>query len=359
MSSKSYSYSQIFFALSLALVLYLFYRLVEPFLIAIVLAVTIAVLFYPLYRRLDDLVGRSRGLSSILMCSVITLLIILPLAVVILALFDELNNAYAQFQEGIEQNQFLIPQESFLGEVLQHFKRVLGVEGMAVTEAFSTLLDQLLSYLINHASEILGGIGSVVASFSIMIFSLFFFFRDGEKLLSEMKTLIPLAPEYEEMLLSKLKQIIDATFFGILLTAIGQGVAAAGVFWLLSIPNPVLWGTATAFFAVVPVVGTAAIWVPLSVYLMLTGYVVKGILLLILGATVIGLLDNLIRPLVIEERSGGIHLLMVFFGLLGGLLVFGPAGLVIGPLIAAMVVAFLEIYKIEFADQLSPGGRDD
>lgn len=354
MSNPS-TYSKIFFAISLLLVLYLFYRLLEPFLVAIVLAITIVTLFYPAYTGLHTILGRSRGLSAMLMCTIVTLLVILPLGVLLLALFDELNNAYTGFSDLLARDEFSLSETSLLRDVWEQVARSLDIEGMDLTTALSRLIDQVLGYLLQHYSSILGGLGSVVLNFVIVIFSMFFFFRDGERFLTEVKTLIPLNPAYEDMLLAKLKRVIDATFFGILLTAAIQGFAAAGIFWLLGVANPVLWGSATAFFAVVPIVGTAAIWVPISVYLILVGSIGKGILLLVLGATVIGLVDNIIRPLAIEEKAGGMHLLLVFFSLLGGLLLFGPAGLILGPLTASIMVTFIDIYKIEFADQLNPG----
>ena len=125
----------------------------------------------------------------------------------------------------------------------------------------------------------------------------------------------------------------------------------------MGVSNAILWGTATAIFSLVPVVGTATIWIPMSLYLVSTGAMMKGAILFVLGVTVIGLLDNLIRPLIIEGQSQGMHLLLVVFSLAGGLLLFGPSGVVLGPLVAALFVTFLEIYKIEFEDQLATGAH--
>ena len=214
---------------------------------------------------------------------------------------------------------------------------------------------QVAEYILEHYTLILGGIGAFVLKFSIMLFSMFFFFRDGEALVRELKKLIPLAPEHEDLLLSKLKEVVYATFLGIFTTGICQGIVVGFIFYFLGISNSILWGTATAMFSLVPVLGTATVWIPLSLYLLLSGAYLKGIILLILGVTVIGLIDNLIRPLIIEGTMEGMHLLMVLFALAGGLLLFGPSGLVVGPLVAAMLITFLEIYKIEFREQLDSG----
>jgi predicted PurR-regulated permease PerM len=351
----TYKYSQLFFGLVFLLVLFVFYKMLKPFLIAIILALTLVSLFYPNYRHLNRKLKGRAGLSSLLMCSVITFLIIIPSFLFFLALFNELNVAYQGFRDALdsqsEQEEYMTD-SPVLREALEEINRYLGVDGRNLRATFSTAVDRLIRYLLAHYSAILGGIGVFLFNFFIMVFSMFFFFRDGHRLLNELKRLIPLAPAYEDMLINKLKEVIYATFFGILATAACQGVAGGLIFLALGFSNPVLWGTATAVFSLVPLVGTAVVWVPMAVYLLLTGSIVKGLALLVLGALVIGLVDNLVRPIIIEGKSEGMHVLLVFFGLAGGLALFGPPGLILGPLVAALLVAFVDIYKIEFRDEL-------
>jgi len=349
------NYPRYFFLACLALVIYLFYRMLEPFMIPVILSVTVASLFYPAFTRLRARLGGRGGLSALIMCSVITLLIILPLILFAIAFFNEINDVYTEFRAWAEQGEvewLTLQGDSLPAEGLRRIIGYLGAEQMDLSTAISSTVSFIATFLLDHYSTILGGFGTVAAQFLIIIFSMFFFFRDGGKLLEEIKRLIPLAPRYEDMVLVKLRKVIYATFFGVFATAICQGIVAGFLFLLLGISNPVLWGTATAICALVPVVGTAAIWVPMSIFLVTQGAVLKGVILLLLGGTVIGLLDNFIRPLIIDERSGGMHLLLVFFSLLGGLWMFGPPGLVIGPLVAALLVTLLEIYKTEFEDDL-------
>lgn len=347
-------YSKLFFALSFLLILYLFYRMLEPFLISIILAITVVSLFYPNYLELNHRVKRA-NLSAAIMCTIVTLLIIVPLIVFFLALAQEFNVAYEDFRQRLAAGKFglnLPWKGGILHDFWQWLGKYLAIETMDLASTVSSLLDRAANYLFQHYSLILGGIGVLLFNFFVMIFTMFFLFRDGHRLLQEIKKLIPLAPEYEDMVLAKLRDVTYATFFGIFATAIFQGVMAGLIFFALGVSNPMLWGTATAFFSLVPVIGTALIWVPMSVYLILAGSVLKGIVLLILGSTVIGLIDNFVRPLIIEGRSSGMHLLLVFFALAGGLLLFGLSGLVLGPLIASLFVTFLEIYKVEFKESL-------
>ncbi|MGH9339759.1 MAG: AI-2E family transporter [Acidobacteriota bacterium] len=346
----SSKHSRIFFGFTFLVILYVFYRMLEPFLIAGILALTLVCLFYPNYKELNWRLKGRAGLSSIIMCTVITIIIIIPTIVFSIALVQEFQIAYQNFQAVVAQGEVSEPwlDNPMLAEIFQRFGSRLGLQEMSLTLALSSLIDRLAEYLLEHYSAILGGIGSFLLNFGVMIFSMFFFFRDGDRFLNEVKRLIPLQREYEDMLVEKLKQVVYATFFGLFAIGILQGATASIIFALLGLGNPILWGTATALFSLIPVVGTAAIWGPMAAYLILTGSVAKGIVLLILGSTAIGLIDNFIRPLIIERRSRGMHMLLVFFAILGGIALFGPSGLVLGPLIAALLVTFLDIYKLEF-----------
>jgi len=325
----TYRYSQLFFGLVFILIIVVFYKMMKPFLVAVILALTLVSLFYPNYRHLRNRLKGRAGLASLIMCTVITILIIIPSIVFFLALFDELNSAYDTVRATLEQQQpaqqEYLQERPILQKAWQQFNHYLGVDGGNIRVTFSRIVDLIISYLLEHYSAIIGGIGVFIFNFFMMIFSMFFFFRDGARLLEELKRLVPLAPEYEEMLVDKLRQVIYATFLGIF---------------------------ATAVCSLVPMVGTAVVWVPMAIYLMLTGSVAKGIILLVAGGLIIGLIDNFVRPLIVEGASEGMHVLLVFFSLAGGLALFGPPGLVLGPLVAALVVTFLQIYKIEFREEL-------
>ncbi len=348
-------YSQNFFIVCLIFVLYVFYLMLRPFLVAVILGITMASLFHPNYSELRRRLGGRSTLSAAAMCSIITFLIIIPLLILFLSLANEFNSAYTAFrdQQGVWEEWMPGSEVPVLEAFWDLLGRYLDIEGLNFSLLLSSLVDWVARYLLDHYTSILGQVGSLVLNFLVMIFSMFFFLRDGDLLMKELKKLIPLAPAYEDMVFQKLRTVIYATFFGIFATGIAQGLVAGIIFLALGINNPVLWGTATAFLSLVPVVGTAAVWVPMSLYLIMSGSLLKGIILLVLGASVIGLVDNFVRPLIIEGKSEGMHLLLVFFALAGGLLLWGPAGLVLGPLVAALLVTFLEIYKIEFREELN------
>ena len=226
----NFKYAKIFFILSFLLILYVFYRMLEPFLIAVILGVTLVSLFYPNYLDLNKRLKGHSNLSSLIMCTIITLLIILPLILFFLALFNEINSAYADFRQQLRTGQWglkiPVPENTIVEMFGNRLVGYLGVEEMDLTLIASSIVDRVARYLLDHYSSILGGIGAVFFKFFIMVFSMFFFFRDGDLLLRELKSLIPMAPNYKDMVVNKLREVTYATFFGIFGTGICQGVAA-------------------------------------------------------------------------------------------------------------------------------------
>ena len=349
---SSSRYPRVFFALCFGLVLFLFFQMLRPFLISLILALTVVSLFYPNYQQLRSKLGQRSGLSAMIMCAIVTFLVIIPLLLVSLALVRELNVAYDSFLINRDQLAAILPGsgEGFAGELWRRLGRYLALEGMDLATLISALVDRTGAYLVSHSSSILGGVGALLLNFLVMLLSMFFFFREGDQFHREVRSLIPLSPTHKDRVFRKLREITEATFFGIFATGICQGLVAGLIFFALGIQNPLLWGAATAFFSVLPVVGTSAVWIPMAAYLILSGSLARGIVLLILGASVIGLVDNFVRPMIIKGRSEGMHLLLVFFALGGGIYYFGPAGLVLGPLVISLLLTFLEIYKEEFKE---------
>lgn len=346
---------QLLFAICFGLILFLFFSMLQPFLIALVLALTVVSLFYPNYVHLRSGLGERSGLSAFIMCGIVTFLIIIPLLVISLALVREINTAYESFQANRDQLASILPgsEGGFGGVLWRRLGRYLAIEGMDLATVISTLIDRGGAYLVSHSSVILGSVGSWLLNFMVMLISMFFFFRDGDAFYREIRQLVPFSSEHTDLVFRKLREVNEATFFGIFATGICQGIVAGLIFFILGIQNPLLWGSATAFFSVFPLVGTSAVWIPMSLYLILSGSAGRGFALLILGATVIGMVDNVVRPLIIRGRSKGMHLLLVFFAIAGGLYFFGPAGLVLGPLVVSLVLTFLEIYKQEFKSNLN------
>jgi predicted PurR-regulated permease PerM len=188
-------------------------------------------------------------------------------------------------------------------------------------------------------------------SFFLIFITMFFLFRDGPDILEILRTSNPLPRAYETEIIQKFQDVSYATFFGNIFTAIVQGSAAAVLFWILGIPSPLFWGAVVAFVALVPIVGAFLVWIPMSAYLYLTGESARAVLVLVLGGLVVSSIDNILKPILIHGRTK-MHPLLVFLSVLGGMQVFGFLGILMGPLIVAVFLSFLNFYRLEFQETL-------
>ena len=184
-----------------------------------------------------------------------------------------------------------------------------------------------------------------------MILVLYYLLLKGPELLHELRQLSLLRTEYEEKIIEKFRAIAVATFGGSLATALIHGAAGGLIFLCFGLPSPLLWGAVMAFLSLVPVAGTALVWAPLVVYYILTGAVWKGIILLVIFVVVVGTVDNLVKPIFIR-RGAQIDTLWIFLSVLGGIGVFGFLGLFLGPFLVTLCLVLIEIYKVEFRDEL-------
>ena len=341
---------QIFLVVALSLCLYLFYGILRPFLFSLILAMTIVCLFQRHFIWLDERLAGRKNLSSGIMCISVTGLILVPLFLVFMSIVEELGLAYNSFLVNQTKMQQLLerPLIEFLNPLFNQLPPFLRVDEGSLSSLMAVRVEAIVSFLVTQSSSLLGEVGRIVINFLVMMFSMFFLFRDGRSLLYRMRELIPLERRYQDVLIGNLQSIVQATFVGIFATGLCQGFLAALIFWGLGIDNPVFWGGLVVVASTIPIAGTGLVWMPVAVYLVLSGSLAQGIILAVLGALIISLIDNIIRPVIIQGRSDGIHILLLFFALAGGLLFFGPAGLVLGPLVTALLMGLLEIYGLEF-----------
>ena len=205
-------------------------------------------------------------------------------------------------------------------------------------------LKRAASFLPHKPSRLVRARRIFVVSFFLMLYLLFFFLRDGSELAQRLKDAIPLRTEQKRALFSKFTIVIRAMFKGTILVAALQGVLGGIIFWFLGIPAAVLWGVVMAFLSLLPAVGSALIWLPVALYLLATGAVWQGLVLITYGALVIGLVDNLLRPFLIGMDTK-LPDYVVLTSTLGGIAIFGLNGFVIGPVIAAMFIATWDIFS--------------
>jgi predicted PurR-regulated permease PerM len=347
-------YARIGFVAVLLVVVYYVFRIFMPFLAGLVWAAVLATVFYPAYERLARWLKRP-SLASALTCALLIVMIILPVLLIFILLAGESVQAYrvveAKLQSGNVSGLEWLRQTAVYvwlrGKILG-----LGLPDPNLSQAAVQAVRSVSQFLVRHSSDVFSGFARFAFNFVVMILGAYYMFLSGPKILAEIRRLSPLRPEYEEAILNKFNEITVATFEGNLLTALLQGTAGGLVFYLFGLDSPLLWGAVMAFLSLVPLVGTALVWGPVVIYFLLTGSTLKGLLLLGISAGVVGSIDNLVKPLLIR-RGAEIPTAWVFVGVMGGVGVFGFVGIVLGPLMIAILLALIEIYKTEFRSEIS------
>jgi len=320
-------FSKYFLIIVFIIILVLSFILVRSYLTSVIAAMILAYIFYPIYKKLNTKI-KSEDTCSVIMIIMISLIILVPIFLVINALFREAFN-FVQHFEGLNINfisdyskQYNIDFSKYLSSTIEFFSKFI--------------LDLLSKFFLSIPQRIL--------QFFIMLFVMFYSFRDGEKMISKLENLLPLRSQHKKRFFDDFKGVTKGVVYGLVVTGIIQGAIGGVGFYVLGIPNAFLWGLVMAFLSILPVLGPYLVWAPAGVYLLFTGDVTRGIILLIYGALAISSLDNLIRPKIIGSKTK-IHPVLVLLGILGGLSLFGFIGVIIGPLILSFLVLFLKMYS--------------
>jgi predicted PurR-regulated permease PerM len=313
-----------------ALAIYVCYLLARPFLPSIVWALAFAVAAQPLHRWLDQRIRRP-NLSAGIAVAIVAVIVVAPALYVTQSFGHEVakgiewldsEGATELWQLALERYPRLVSLASWLAGDLGE-----GGEGQT-----------------SGVASVLTGSARVVTQLLVTFFALFYFFRDRQRILSTLRSLVPLSSAETEAIFTRVTHTIHATVYGTLVVAMAQGTLGGLMFWILDIPAPLLWGVVMALLAVVPVLGAFIVWVPATVYLALQGSWGQAALLAVWGLFVISLVDNLLYPILVGKRLR-LHTLPVFFAIVGGILLFGSAGVVLGPVILAVTWALLELWR--------------
>jgi predicted PurR-regulated permease PerM len=327
---------------------YFLYQILSPFLESIFWAILLATVFYPVFQKLQRLLKKREVLSGITMTLLVILVIVLPFSLLIVSLANEVVGAYHGLEEMIKTGRL----ETYLEQIRkiplfnwiwERLNQHLDLSQIDPPRLLLKNLQQVSTFLFNQTSKILKGLSTFVIGFFFTLLSLYYLFKDGDRLFGRLKEILPIPTRERDLLILRFKEMVYATIYGGLLIAIIQGVLGGVIFWILGISSPILWGTAMAFFSFIPIGGTALIWVPAAILLFVQGAFLKGIILLGLGVFGISMVDNLLRPFFISAKTN-IHPLLLFFAVLGGIQAFGLIGLVVGPLIATLCLTLIEIY---------------
>jgi predicted PurR-regulated permease PerM len=333
------------FLLLLVLVSLAFLWVLWPFYGAVFWGAVFAIMFNVLFLRLLRKMPDKRTVAALLTVSIILVLVILPVGLISALLTQEAASVYQRVQSG----------ELSFGRYFQQIYNALpawitgildrsGLDNLGmIQDRITTSLTQGSQFIATQALSIGQNAFDFFVSFFIMLYLLFFFLRDGGALSRRIKEAIPLEGEIKRQLFSKFTTVIRATVKGNIVVAVLQGALGGLIFWFLGIHAPVLWGTLMAFLSLLPAVGAAIVWIPVAVYFLVTGAIWQGVLLIAFGVLVIGLVDNVLRPVLVGKDTK-MPDYVVLVSTIGGMSLFGLNGFVIGPVIAAMFMAAWDIF---------------
>ncbi len=326
-----------------------FVLLMKPFFGPIFWAVAIALIFHPIRERLARRLGNRPNVIALLTLLICMVIVVIPVLALVTSLVAEGLSIYQKIQEGELRPGEYIDRVNQSFPAIESFFAQFGMD-------FAEVRDRVVSAFVG-GSQFLAkqalGVGQNTFQFflglSLMVYLAFFLIRDGSKLVDLLIQALPLGDERERLLFAKFAEVTRATVKGNLLIAIIQGALGGLIFWLLDIQGALLWGVVMAIVSLIPAVGAALVWVPAALYLAATGEIVPAVILTAFGSIVIGLSDNLLRPILVG-RDTKLPDYIVLLSTLGGIVMFGVNGFVMGPLVAALFMAFWGIFIREFGE---------
>ena len=326
-----------------------FFAMLRPFLVSILLAAILAGLIYPVFNWMRRRIWNQPTFCSIICVILVLLLIILPL----ISVLGLLTVEAFQFKDTVDDRLKEVMEK---GPVwLEHLKRHPLAEKIDIEEfnwqakaaegakAISTLLIKAITKTSQSTFQ------TLAMSF-IMLYTLFYFLIDGPTLLNRIKYLSPLKDEYEDLIIKKFISIAKATIKGTIIIGVIQGSMGGITFAIFGVGSPVFWGTVMVILSIIPGIGAALIWVPALVIKMLTGHIGPGIGILV-GGILISVSDNFLRPALIGKDTK-MHTLLILFSTLGGIALFGIVGFILGPILAAVFLTVTDIYASEYREEL-------
>ena len=333
------------FLLLLAIVSVAFGAILWQFHGAIFWGIVLAILFTPLHRIMLQRMPRRENLAALCTLGLCMVMVILPMTLIGVSLIQEATAIYERVKSGqlnfgayVQQVVAALP--AWVTQLLEHLNLTTLAE---LQQKLSSVAVQASQFLASQAVNIGQNTLEFLVGFGIMLYLLFFFLRDGAILTQKIVKATPLDIDHKRKLGKKFVTVVRATVKGNLAVAATQGALGGIIFWILGIQGALLWGVVMAFLSLLPAVGAAIIWAPVAIYFLATGSTVQGLVLAAYGAGVMGMVDNVLRPLLVGKDTK-LPDYVILISTLGGLSLFGLTGFVIGPLIAALFVATWDIF---------------
>lgn len=349
MSSEVKRENWFFLMLTLA-VLLLSFLLIRPLVNALLTAIVLAYLFYPVYSWLKKRV-RNESAAALIITLVLVLLMTVPILFLLKALTGELFQVYFGAKKILLNIESLCTEEGLVCSLIKFYKT------FSLDPQLRLPLENLFSkatvYLIDKVSNFLLTLPARIVELFIILFSTYYLLKNGKQLIIKLESFVPLKTEYKDHLFSRIESSVKGVVYGNVLIASVQAILALAGFYVLGVPQPIILGALTFFAALLPLAGAAVVWLPASAVMTINSIaqqnnalLFKGVALFAYGAFVVSTIDNIIKPKIIGKRAG-IHPLLVLLGVFGGLKLFGLPGFIIGPALLAVLVTLADIYSKE------------
>lgn len=332
----------IFFSSLLLGALILAFFVFQPFFYALIFAAVFAIVFRPLHECLVHFFGKYKGWAAFVTVLIVLVVVLAPLVFFGAEVFQESAKLYTEFAAQKESLLQLPWMASFKAFVTKYFP--------SFSFDVNTYVQQFLLWVTQNVGSIFSSITQIIFNFFITIVALFFFLRHGEKIYDTLLKFSPLSDQYDRKIFDTLSDAVDSVVKGTLVVSVLQGFAAGIGFWFFGVPNAALWGSLTAIAALIPVVGTTVTTVPAAIYLLFVVGPLPALGLFLWSLLVVGTIDNVLRPKLIERKMR-LHPFVIFLSVLGGIEFFGPMGFLLGPLVVSLVFVLFNIYSSLFPEK--------
>jgi len=348
----------IFFGILALLLLFAAFKILWPFMTAILIGAILVILTFNLFRRVRTTTKGSSARAAVVMLLLTTFVIVLPTVILAILLVQQANVVVDKLQSGEAQQMVKrIDVTHYLG-FIRRVAPNFDPESLSPERLLLPAMRQVPGFVARHGGALLGGLAGMLLGFALVLLSMFFFYVDGEAIVQQLSILSPLPKRYDEEFKGRFRDVIEATFRGQLFTGLAQGLMTGIGLAIAGVPGAGFWGAVAALLSLIPMVGAAAVWVPAAIYLVISASMGnsawwQAIFMIAWGMLPVSLIDNVVRPWAMKGKAQ-LPAIPLLFAVLGGMQAFGFVGLVIGPLVFSLLMSILEIYKSSFASGKSP-----
>jgi len=349
----------IFFALIALALLYAAFVILEPFLAPIMLGAVLVTVTYPIFRRIRDRLRGSANKAASVMLVLITFVILLPSFLIIVLLVQEANVVVKNLKSGAMEHAMTRLDISNRVPWLKRVAPNFDPAAISPSRVIIPVVQKAPAWIAEHGAAVIGGIAGLVIGLFLILLSAYFFYVEGETIVAELETLSPLPARYNVEFAENFKGVIDATFRGQVITSLTQGIFIGIGLAIAGIPGAILWGAVATVLSLLPVVGSAAVWIPAALYLYALASMGErsyfgAIFLTVWGVIVVPIIEHVVRPWAMKGKMQ-LPAIPLLVSVLGGMEAFGFVGLVVGPLVFSLLMSIIDIYKRSFRIPASEG----